>query len=49
MVQILLDLVNSTRTDDCSLRMQTSEGMLKWFFAYYRPNYLRNFTYYCVT
>ena len=29
--------------------MQTSERMLKWFFAYYRPNYLRHFTYYCVT
>ena len=49
MVQILLDFIKSTRTGDWPLHMQASEQMLKWFFAYNRPNYLRHFTYYRVT
>ena len=49
MVQILLDFIKSTRTGDWSLHMQVSERMLKWFFAYDRPNYSRHFTYYWTT
>ena len=49
MVQILLDFIKSTRTGDWSSHMQVSERMLKWFFAYDRPNYSRHFTYYSAT
>ena len=49
MVQLLLDFIKSTRTGDWPLYMQASERMLKWFFAYDRPNYLRHFTYYWAT
>ena len=49
MVQILLDFIKCTRTGDWSLHMQASERMLKWFFAYDRPNYSRHFTYYWAT
>ena len=40
MVQILLDFIKSKRTGDWPLHMQASERMVKWFFAYDRPNYL---------
>ena len=38
--------IKSTRTGDWPLHMQASEWMLKCFFAYDCPNYLRYFTYY---
>ena len=40
MVQILLDFIKSSCMGDWPLHMQASESMLKWFFAYDRPNYL---------
>ena len=40
MVQLLLDFIKSTCMGDWPLHMQASESMLKWFFAYDRPNYL---------
>ena len=40
MVQMLLDFIKSKRTGDWPLHMQASERMVKWFFAYDRPNYL---------
>ena len=49
MVQILLDVIKSTRTCGWPLHMQASEPMLKWFFTHDCPNYLQHFTYYWAT
>ena len=48
MVQILFDFLRSVKLGDWKLHLQSTERMLRWMFAYDRPNYARFLTLYWV-
>ena len=46
MMCILFAFIRSIRTGDWKLRLESTQRMLPWMFAYDRPNYVRYLTFY---